>query len=165
MLKNYTFVDFVQCKPCLPAVAFVNKYPTIEAAWLACTRPDWMIWFLDKNYLMSEIQATEIGYTIILPQLQKVGLTFPCETRLDALVSAMVCPMVDQDSLKEKINTVRDLCNETLDPILGRTCLELNHVARLRLTGSTGFTLYHVLHPYCEREANIIRDVMGKIFE
>ena len=35
-------------KPCADAVALYSTYPTLQAAWDACERGDWMLWYLGR---------------------------------------------------------------------------------------------------------------------
>ena len=47
-MKHWT-EKLIKLEACTEAVQWAKKYPTIHAAWVACERPDWMLWVLNKS--------------------------------------------------------------------------------------------------------------------
>ena len=88
-MKEHWTVALIEMKACHEAVQWAQEYPTAQAAWDACRRPDWMFWLLEHTQPATEATHPHHAYVRIACAEARLGLPYTTDLRVEACISTV----------------------------------------------------------------------------
>lgn len=70
------FQALLKTRPCQEAIDFIRSFPTKQAAWDACNKPSWLLWYLKSIGRLNK-KETDAILTQIIYKCQELSLSDP----------------------------------------------------------------------------------------